>query len=55
VDDLAIATAIANNVRFVTDPDGIYNELLGDIGREKTERVWSLACSIFDGMHDDAA
>jgi hypothetical protein len=57
VDDLAIATAVAGNVRFTTDPDGLYNELLGDLGRDKTERIWKLAGEIEDAYNNtpDAA
>jgi hypothetical protein len=48
LDDIALATAIAHNTRFETDPDGLYQELLGDFRREQTERVWKLACEIHE-------
>jgi hypothetical protein len=59
VDDLAVATAVAGNIRYTTDPDGLYCDLLGDLGKEKTERVWKLANEIAtayeEANFDDAA
>lgn len=55
MDDLAVATAIASNTRYISDPDELWKEIVNDLGMARADRVWKMADAIFDSNYDDAA